>query len=156
MKNNKFLTSKMFGAAAMSVGFCGTRVTRSIEYDDYWLLINHQKSQYSKFFYINVCMVYKGLIFPGFTEQDAWNLYKKDAGWFPHVAFRLENCPGVPTSLMEDIDRSVECQDEQRLKEILVSGLRMLLNFMEDHHSRESIRRLSNEKKLSAIVCKEV
>lgn len=156
MITKSFSTSRIFGQVAISAGFKGSGVTRFIDYPDYWLLVNHQKSSYSTRFYINVAILYKELLTCNFSEDDIKTIYKNNATIWPHVTFRLESCPALSPSLKEDMDKFVEEQDEDGLTATLKHGLTALLNFVEHNHGRQNIRKLNDERKLTATLTKEV
>jgi len=122
---------KVFGQAAKDGSFKGSGGTRFIEYSDYWLLINHQKSAYNPCFYINVGLFYKELLMHPLNDEDIESAFKSSAPVWPHVSFRVENCPGMPDNLLKLIDRCVEQEASDKLAEVLRDTLFRLLSFME-------------------------
>ncbi|KAF1033809.1 MAG: hypothetical protein GAK33_06154 [Burkholderia lata] len=156
MKEAEFSTGKVFGQAAKAAGFHGTGVTRFIELTHLWLVINHQKSSYSKLFYVNVGIFYKELLTEGFRESEIKMEFKKGASAWPHVDFRMEGCPSVRGDFQAEVDKCVAERDVQGLEEVLSRAFSRLMEFVEKSGDRKSIRRLVNEKKLAAMVLKEV
>lgn len=149
-------TGKVFGQAAKDEGFKGSGGTRFIEYSDYWLLINHQKSAYSPYFYINVGLFYKEILVRPLSDDDVKSAFKSSAPVWPHVSFRVENCPGMPDNLVNLIDRCVEQDESDKLAELIRDTLLRLLSFMEKNHDRHIIRKLNDAKKFPAMLLKEV
>ena len=156
IKTKGFQTGKIFGKAAKEIGFNGLGATRFIEYTNYWLIINHQKSSYSKYFYINVGLLYKEMLADPLTEDEIKNTFKAKVLVFPHVSFRAECCPGIPDNLFAMIDSCVENEQSDELTNNLKEALIILRSFIEKNYHRQTIRKLYNEKKLSALICKEV
>ena len=153
---NKFQTSQIFKKAAKETGFNCAGITYFIEYMDYWLLINHQKSFYSKHFYINVGLFYKEFLTEPLNTDILKKAFKPKTDTYPHVLFRIEHCPGMPEDLTISIGRSVENEQSEKLFEILQETFMLLISFLNENNDRESIRKLYNDKKLSAMILKEV
>ncbi len=149
-------TNKVFGDVAKELGFNGNGVNRFIEYPTYYLIVNHQKSAYSKLFYVNVGIFYKELLSRPLDEKDIADTFKKSASVWPHVNFRIERCPTMPADLADRMECCVKEERMDDLKEILRDAVQRLLAFMEKNHDRKTIRKLSDEKQLAAIVVKEV
>ncbi len=156
MKEAEFSTGKVFGQAAVAAGFQGAGVTRFIELTDLWLVINHQKSSYSKLFYVNVGIFYKELLAGDFREPEMKMVFKKGASVWPHVDFRMGGCPGVRGDFQAEVDKCVAERDAPRLEGILFDAFSGITEFVEKSGDRKSIRRLVTEKKLAAMVLKEV
>ena len=152
----KIQTGKIFGKAAKETGFKGSGVTRYIEFPNYWLIVNHQKSFYSIHFYVNVGLIYKELVNNTITEDVLKNAFKGKTTVFPHVTFRIEHCPGIPDDLTVQIGHAVENGQEEILENVLKEALTKLLTFMKKNYSRQDIRKMYEEKKLSALILKEV
>lgn len=150
-------TNKVFSSAAVEVGFLGAGNTRYIEYPDFFILINHQKSSYSKVFYINVGIIYKELLAESPSVQDVCSSFNfRDSKLPVHVGFRVERFPGAPGSLQKTFDDLVANGSMDELKVLLIDVFSRLIEFVEKNHDRATIRRLRDEKKLSAMVLKEV
>jgi hypothetical protein len=148
-------TGKIFGQVAKEVGFQGRGVTRYLEYPTYYLLVNHQG--YNKMFYINVLIVYKELSEKSFSDEDLQNAFKnaKIVPW--HVGFRIERCmPEHKKGLIALMDVCVRDGKMDELKCLLKDALCELIAFVEKNHDRKTIRKLYNERKLSALILKEV
>ncbi|WP_149205926.1 DUF4304 domain-containing protein [Flavobacterium johnsoniae] len=156
MENKKIQTGKIFGKAAKETGFKGSGVTRYIEFPNYWLLVNHQKSFYSIHFYANVGLIYKELVDHTITEDELKNAFKGKSAIFPHVKFYIERCPEMPDDLTIQIGRAVENGQEERLENVLKESLTKLLSFFEKNYSRQDIRKMYEDKKLSGFVYKDV
>lgn len=155
-KSENFNTGKIFGKVAKEMGFLGSGVTRYIEYSDYWLLINHQKSFYSRHFYVKVGLFYKEILSDPISETDLKNAFKGKTDVFPHVTFIIEHCHEMPDDLTIKIGRSVENENSEDLTIILKEAFEILLYFMEKNYKRQSIRKLFNEKKLASFIYKDV
>jgi len=151
-------TGKIFGKVAKEMGLQGRGVTRYREYPTYYLLVNHQKSSYSKRFYINVVIVYKELLERLPNEEELQNAFRtnKTVPW--HVNARIEDF--MPKhegkELIEMLDACVDDEKLDELGDILKDGLRKVFAFLEKNHDRKTIRRLNDEKKFFAIIRKEV
>ena len=150
-------TNKVFGIVAKELGFNGSGITRFIEYPTYYLLINHQKSAYSKSFYLNVGIVDKELLSQHLDGEDIAGAFKARDPTAPiHVDFRIERCPTMPVDLAASMECCVTEERMADLKEILCDALQRLMAFMEKNHDRKTIRKLSDAKQLSAMLLKEV
>ncbi len=90
------------------------------------------------------------------TEDVLKNAFKGKTTVFPHVSFRIEHCPGMPDDLTIQIGCAVENGQEEKLENVLKEALTKLLSFMEKNYSRQDIRKMYEEKKLSALIHKEV
>ncbi|WP_175045606.1 DUF4304 domain-containing protein [Burkholderia lata] len=156
MKDAELSTGKVFGQAAKVAGFHGAGATRFVELPHLWLLINHQKSSYSKSFYVNVGIFYKELLVGNFGESEIKMAFKKSASIWQHVDFRLDDCPGVRGDFQAKVDACVAEGDMQGLEQILFDAFSALTEFAGESGDRKSIRRLVSEKKLAAMVLKEV
>ncbi|WP_175017208.1 MULTISPECIES: DUF4304 domain-containing protein [Burkholderia] len=156
MKEAELSTGKVFGQAAKAAGFHGAGVTRFVELTHLWLVVNHQKSAYSKLFYVNVGMFYKELLRVDFGESEIRMAFKQGASVWPHVDFRLDDCPGVREDFQVEVGKCVAGRDAQGLEGILSDAFSKLAAFVETSGDRKSIRRLVSEKKLAAMVLKEV
>jgi hypothetical protein len=150
-------TGKIFGQVAKEVGFQGRGVTRYLEYPTYYLLVNHQKSAYGKMFYINVMIVYKELSEKSFSDEDLQNAFKNFSPVPWHVDFRIERCmPEHKKGLKELMDACVRDEKMDELKCLLKDALCEVIAFVEKNHDRKTIRKLYDERKLSASILKEV
>ena len=132
-------------------------MTRFIEFPACYLLINHQKSAYNKCFYINVGLIYKEMLDKKLVADDlagAFNINNPPAPI--HVSFRLDCFPSAPPDLQEKFDRLIAEGAMCELKALLLDALQRLLIFIDNHHDRKTIRKLYDEKKLSALILKEV
>ncbi|MBV6288839.1 DUF4304 domain-containing protein [Pseudomonas aegrilactucae] len=150
-------TNKVFSSAATEVGFLGSGSTRYIEYPDFFLLLNHQKSSYSKAFYVNVGIIYKELMGGSPSIEEVCSAFNfRDSKLSVHVDFRLEGFPDAPVKLQKTFDDLVVNGDMGELKRLLIDVFSRLIEFVGKNHDRATIRRLRDEKKLSAMVLKEV
>lgn len=140
-------TNKVFSSAAFEVGFLGAGNTRYIEYPDFFILINHQKSSYSGVFYINVGIVYKELLVESPSIQDVCGAFNfRDSKLSMHVDFRLEGFPDAPVKLQKTFDDLVVNGDMDELKRLLIDVFSRLIAFVEKNYDRATIRRLRDEK----------
>ena len=150
-------SNKLFSEIADELALSGSGMTRFIECPTYYLLINHQKSVYSKCFYINVGLIYKELLDRNFTADDIGGAFNIKNPTAPvHVVFRIGRFPSAPPDLEREFDRLIAEGAMSELKEILMDALKRLLVFIGDNHDRKTIRKLYDEKKLSAGIRKEV
>jgi len=149
-------TGKIFGEVAKSHGFQGTGGTRYIEYPTYYLVLNHQKSSYGKSFYINVALIYKELSDKNFDVENFLKINKKYSSLDYHVHFRIERCPTVNRDLQNLFDTYVKEDRVADLQEPLSEAVGKMIDFLKENHDRKTIRELSDNKKLSALVAKEV
>ena len=150
-------TNKVFSSAAVEVGFLGAGNTRYIEYSGFFLLINHQKSSYSKVFYMNVGIIYKELVGRNPSIDEICSAFNfRDSKLPVHVDFRIEGFPGAPVDLQKTFDDLVVDGKMDELKILLIDVFHRLIAFVEKNHDRTTIRRLRDEKKLSAMVLKDV
>jgi len=150
-------SNKLFSEIADDFALSGVGTSRFIEFSSCYLLINHQKSSYSKSFFINVGIIYKELLGRNLTANelsDALNL--KNPSIPVHVYFRLESFPSAPPDLQEKFDHLISEGSINELKEVMIDALNKLFIFIENNHDRKTIRKLFNEKKLSASIRKEV
>jgi hypothetical protein len=155
------MTGKIFGQVAKELGFQGRGVTRYLEYPTYYLLVNHQKSAYSKRCYINVKIVYKELSEKSFSDEDLQNAFKIYSPVPGHVTTRIEcfmpdYLPEYKNDLQKLMDACVDDGKMDELKCLLKDALCKVIAFVEKNHDRKTIRKLNDERKFSAMLYKEV
>jgi len=150
-------TGKIFGQVAKEIGFQGRGVTSYLEYPTFYLLVNHQKSSYSKRFYVNVVIVYKEFLEKNLSDEDLQNAFKTYSPVPWHVSARIEDfMPEHKRELQEILDACVAGEKTDELRDILKDGLREVIAFVEKNHDRKTIRRLNDEKNFFATILKEV
>lgn len=149
-------TAKVFGEIAKGFGFQGAGATRFIEYPNYWLLVNHQKSTHNNFFYVNVGLYFKEMLRSPLEQQDIKDAFKAQGGVDIHVQWRVERTPGMPPDLVERINRSVDGERTDDLRLVLSEAFKHLLAFLAQNHDRHTIRKLNDAKQFPAILLKEV
>jgi hypothetical protein len=149
-------TNKVFGEVAKELNFYGSGLTRYIVFSSYYLLINHQKSSYSKCFYVNIGLIYKDILDNSLSDYEILGAYKVKEPTAPiHVDFRIECFPLAPSGLQEKLDYLTRSGKMDELKSLLLKVFRKLIIFVEENYDRKNIRKLQDERKLSAMVMKE-
>ncbi|WP_137926308.1 DUF4304 domain-containing protein [Cupriavidus sp. 2SB] len=151
-----FSTSGAFGNAAKKAGFNGAGNTRFIEYSSYWVIINRQKSAYGKQFYVNVGILFKELLEYPLSVGNIGMVLKMKSSIEPHARWRIERSPGMPSDIVERINRSIEGEQMNELELALFETFSSLLAFLSQNHNRSTIRKLHSEGQLPAILLKEV
>ena len=150
-------SNKLFTEIADELAFSGKGATRFIEFSSYYLLINHQKSTYNKCFYINIGLIYKEILGRSLTAEDIVGAFSVKSPTIPiHVSFRLNRFPSAPPDLQEKLDKLIMNDSILELKNLLLDVFKRLLTFIKNSHDRRTIRKLYEEKKLSASILKEV
>ena len=149
---------KIFGTITKKLNFQGSGVTRHLEMHTYWVIANFQKSSYNSGFYINIGILYKELLATQPNSDEIAMCFKSDSPFWPHVTFRIEDCPEFPSSLIESLKETttVNTNDETQTYEVLLTALTKTVEFIKTNHSRETIRNLHQKRKLNAMILKEV
>lgn len=151
----RLTTNTIFDSIALHLGFHGDGATRFIEETGYYLLINYQKSVYNNTFYIHIG-IYKELLSTPLSALDLNGAFKvKNPTTVVHVDFRLDDLPGASQKLQETFDLLIK-QNLKRITHVLNENLIKLLSFMHKNHARSTIKSLRDQKKLNAMILKEV
>ncbi|MCV9917663.1 DUF4304 domain-containing protein [Pseudomonas sp. BT-42-2] len=153
----RLTTNTIFDSIALHLGFHGDGATRFIEETGYYLLINYQKSVYNNTFYINIGIIYKELLSTPLSALDLNGAFKvKNPTTVVHVDFRLDDLPGASQNLQETLDSLIKQNDLKRITHVLTENLIKPLSFMHKNHARSTIKSLRDQKKLNAMILKEV
>lgn len=152
----RLTTNTIFDSIALLLGFHGDGATRFIEETGYYLLINYQKSVYNNTFYIHIG-IYKELLSTPLSALDLNGAFKvKNPTTVVHVDFRLDDLPGASQKLQETFDLLIKQNNLKRITHVLNENLIKLLSFMHKNHARSTIKSLRDQKKLNAMILKEV
>lgn len=156
--NPKLHLKKTFGTITEKLNFQGSGVTRRLETHTYWVIANFQKSSYNSGFYINIGILYKELLATQPNSDEIAMCFKSDSPFWPHVTFRIEDCPDLPDSLIESLKKTTTANtnDETQTYDVLLTALAKTVEFIKINHSRETIRNLHKKRKLNAMILKEV
>lgn len=151
-------SATIFGRCAKQAGFAGTTATRYRQLGDVVLVLNHQGSRLGRGFYVNLGLYFPDLLAQPLSPDEVENAFKHRAITpHPHVSWRIENTPDLRRPFTQEyLDALLKAEDAIGIEDLLNEALADTLDFVTSQVTRESVRRLYQQRRFSAIILKDV